>query len=172
MSRLSAAATVLTLVAASCAKQAVLNTEADRVEVERALRRWPVVLQAYDYDGVVALIDSSTVWIEHSPPTPIATAIAIFRTLDSADVVIRYGELRNLQITVHGDVAWAHWLVDGTFTTDTDAGRAWFRSFTGTTDVRQREWRFNWVESAVMRRSNGQWRFAFGHTTRLPASPT
>jgi len=172
MSRTATAAALLTLVAASCAKQAVVNTEADRAAIDAALRRWPAVLQAYDYDGVAALVDSNTVWIEHSPPMPIATIMGVFRALDSLDVIIRYGELRNLQVGVQGDVAWAHWLVDGTFTTDTDAGRAWFRSFTGTTDARQREWHFNWVESAVMRRSNGQWRFAFGHTTRLPAPPS
>lgn len=169
MTRLAVA--LLALVAAGCAPPRDADSVSDRSAIEATLRQWPVALQAYDHDAVAGLVDSTTVWIEHGTPMSIATVTGIFRSLDSMAVAIRYGELRDLRIGVQGDIAWAHWLADGTFTTDTDAGRAWFRNFTRTTDPTQREWKFNWVESAVLRRSDGQWRFVFGHTTRLPSAP-
>jgi hypothetical protein len=168
MSRIAQIAAFLALTATACTTPAPVDPAADRSAVEAALSKWPLVLERYDWDGIASLIDSSTTWIEEGPAVPVVNVLDIFRTLDSAQVAIDYGELRDLQVGVQGDMAWGYWLLDGTFTTDTDAGRAWFRAYTGTTDPEQREWRFRWVESAVLRRTNGEWRFVFGHTSRLP----
>jgi len=168
MSRVATAAILLALTATACTATVPVDPGADRSAVEAALTKWPMVLEQYDWDGIASLTDSSTTWIEEGPPVPIVALLGIFRTLDSAQVAIDYGELRDLKLEVQEDMAWAYWVVDGAFTTDTDAGRAWFRAYTGTTDPEQREWRFRWVESAVLRRTGGEWRFVFGHTSRLP----
>lgn len=161
---------LLALTSTACTAAVPVDNAADRAAVEAALTKWPVVLERYDWDGIASLVDSNSMWIEEGPAVPLGMVLGIFRTLDSAEVAIEYGELRDLKLGVHGDIAWAHWLLDGTFTTDTDVGRAWFRRYTGTTDPKQREWRFRWAESAVLRRTNGEWRFVFGHTTRLPGA--
>jgi hypothetical protein len=168
VSRVARVSILLVAVATACAAPAPVTPAADRAAVEAALTKWPQVLERYDWTGIASLIDSSTTWIESGPALPVQTVLDIFRTLERDKVTIDYGELRNLTLDVHGDMAWAYWLLDGTFTTDTDAGRAWFRNFTGTQDPKQREWRFQWMESAVLRRTNGAWRFVFGHTSRLP----
>lgn len=149
----------------------------DAQGVEAVIRDFNGAIQAHQFDSASALLASDARWIEAGRPAPAADMIDLFRTLDSLGFGIQY-ELSDFSVHGEGDVGWATWASEGSFTTSSAEGKDLLRTYVeagwpGAVDSSSVEWRAAvlFIESAVLQRQNGAWTIVLGHSTDLPPGP-
>jgi ketosteroid isomerase-like protein len=105
-------------------KERKIDVQSDLANIEKVIRDFPKTAESYDFETIQTLLEPNLVWIEEAPPVAFDKIIDMFKMFDSLKVQIAYSELRDLKIQEQGDIAWAYWIVDGSFKTDTEKGRS------------------------------------------------
>ena len=136
---------------------------AEKAAVEAVIRESEQAFAALDCEKTDSSLAPGARWIEKSPPQPAQTA-AWCAKAKAAGVRIAY-ELHDFDVQVHGDVAWATLIIDGSFYAGTPEARA----LMGHAASDPAEWRSVAAESVVLRKIGTKWKMVLGHSSLIPA---
>jgi ketosteroid isomerase-like protein len=137
----------------------------DEDAVEAVVRTYEGAVEQFDFAKANSLLAPDARWIEDSYP-----AAAEFtgsgwskRWKDYKVAGMKISQtLRDFNIRVRGDVAWATFSIDSTWIASTAEAKALNEHLT--------EWKGTFVESIVLVRIRGVWKIALGHTSSIPKS--
>jgi ketosteroid isomerase-like protein len=134
----------------------------DEAAIERVIRNFERATEQLDFSRANSMLAPDARWIEDGNPEPAAGGGESGKRWDAYRAAKMRIEqyLRNFDIRVNGNVAWATFDIDSTWIADTAEALALNQNL--------REWRGSFVESVVLVKIEGVWRIALGHTSSLP----
>lgn len=142
-----------------------LAQESEKKAVENVVRGFEQAVQDYDFDRCNALLMPDAEWIGAVPnlpgPAPATQGLEEFRRYQAAKSALM-NRPYNVDVRVHGDVAWVTLLVDVTITFDNDTARAFVHA---RPDERQRV--VSYAESEVLLKTPQGWRIVLGHSSTV-----
>jgi ketosteroid isomerase-like protein len=136
---------------------------AEKAAIEAVIRESEQAFAALDCEKVDSSLAPGARWIEKSYPQPAQTS-AWCAKAKAAGIRIGY-ELHDFEVEVHGDVAWATLIIDGSFYAGTPAARA----LMGHAATDPAKWRSVAAESIVLRKIGTKWKMVLGHSSLIPA---
>jgi ketosteroid isomerase-like protein len=135
----------------------------DKEAVETVVRNFERATEQFEFAKANSMLAPDARWIEHANPQPAefngGESSKRWENYKTAKMRIKQ-VLRDFDIRVHGDVAWATFDIDSTWSADTEAALA--------LNDNLHEWRGSFVESIVLVKIDGVWKIALGHTSSLP----
>lgn len=154
-------ASLLVFLCAGCKDDAA----SDKSAIEQVVRECEAAVAAFNFERANSYLEPGAIWIERTYPKPADEYSGWWQLAKAAGVHLEY-ELSNVDVQIEGNVAWVTLVLKALIRGDT----AEARKLVGTSEMPQGETRPVFVESIVLRKSNGQWKIVLGHTTQLRAS--
>jgi len=142
---------------------AAQDQDKEKSAVEALVRDYEHACEQYDFARANSLLAPHARWIEDSYPE-----VAQFNgtgwskhweEMKAAKLRMNY-QVRDLDVRIRGEVAWATLALDTVVTADNPAALA--------LNDNLREWRGTFVESYVLEKTDQGWKVALGHTSLLP----
>jgi ketosteroid isomerase-like protein len=162
---------VVGLVVLSCsvagvgAQKAAPGQDDEKKAVENVVRAFEQAVQNYDFDKCLSLLTPQTEWIGATPslpgPAAVSKGLEDLRHYQEAKVKVT-NRPHDLNVQIHGDVAWVTLLLDVTVTFDNDTARAFVHA--GPTE---RESTSPYAESEVLLKTPQGWRIVMGHSSPM-----
>ena len=139
------------------------STEHSPAEVEQTLREMERAFERYDFEALSAVCADSFVLIENSYPMSYGKTVDMMTGFRDLGLGISY-ELGDFSVEIDGNVAWAIYTNTGTYSGASEEAKNWIHTV-GFDDPFQ----LNFVETAVLRHVEGQWKVMLLHATFIPS---